>query len=371
MTVMATYSEIYDLSTTIGKTALMKFHTPQDGAPVRHLGGYFAQHRRFMYGGMDIMLIPVATLPFDPAGISLAPGDTLADPRDIVNPILHRHYHGEKLPGALVETQRISGNAGGLAALVNLPSGQSVDGIELQNNASTPYSGSLMDPSFKKSHVQRGFRASAKPYVYPMTANHQIASLMTSATSASWDHQGVPDITMGTRSTSTAASTANAIPHTTVDSLQPTDRYPIYERGHASYTAPANRGLFSTGQEMFTSGLRPMGWMDTEPFLSRTPSTVSGADVIDGTAMPRLRIPLVYTYVTMLPPAFKQKLYFRLIIRHKLAFKEFRTTAGLTGTNLTLYTGTGIPDGGVSPSAVEAENVEWVEKVAEGAEGSV
>ena len=94
-----------------------------------------AQFRRYKYLGANIALVPAQTLPLDPLQVSYDAGDQLADPRDILNPILHKHYSGERtlldlfLDGYF--TKKIRGELGiGHDAHIN-PGGQSVDETEI------------------------------------------------------------------------------------------------------------------------------------------------------------------------------------------------------------------------------------------------
>ena len=42
-------------------------------------------------------MVPAATLPADPLQVSYEAGEPTIDPRDMLNPILHKPYHGEAL----------------------------------------------------------------------------------------------------------------------------------------------------------------------------------------------------------------------------------------------------------------------------------
>jgi len=392
---MARVNEIYDLNTVKGRISILKFHTPQDGVLQKHLAGYFLQHRRWMYGGMDIMMIPVATLPLDPLGVSYGAGEPTADPRDVINPILHRYYHGEKLSVNFdFETQAGTGGVG--AGLVDpngntfgasLQEGQVVD--TPQFGGSQLYANTLMDTSWRKSHLQKGFKVSCRPYVYPMMANHQIGEISSSGGTqlSGWGQAPWPNIALGNPSSGIGADLYGEIQGGQGSRNYPTSEpgFPgspaggqyvatMYEAPHANQQPPIGSAYGATVsstryQNMFTAGLRPMGWMDTEPFLLRAENS-TGPNIASTLA---IRCPLVYMYTTMLPPAFKQNLYFRLIISHKVAFKGYRSTQGLSGLSGGQYVpatpaqtaGTVIHDTPFAMTSIEVENAE-ISKMTDG-----
>lgn len=345
----ATVNEIYDMNTVSGRISLIKFHTPQDGVLQKHLAGHFMQYRRWMYGGMDIMMIPVATLPLDPLGVSLDPGVPNADPRDVINPICHRFYHGERL-NVKFDFESVKGDGGvGGTALTDVPFGQSVQmGQILETDTAggvSTYGSTLMDTSWKKAHIQRGFRVSARPFVYPLVTNHQIGEsvdTMSDVDTAFWSKPPNRDLGNTTPGLSIADIAFNPTVNTTNATNAPTtspefassagSRYgaPLHESGHANQTTGGTYSTSNRYQNFMTTGMRPMGWMDTEPFLQ---SGTTGTSPNAASTAANTRTPLVYMYTALLPPAFKQSLYFRLIIRHKVAFKGYRSTQGLSGIN--------------------------------------
>lgn len=95
--VNASISEMYDLSTTVNQGTVLKIHTPIGNNVKRHLLGFFLQYKKFRYIGAKVTLVPASTLPADPLQLSYEAGEPTIDPRDMVNPILWRHYHGEAM----------------------------------------------------------------------------------------------------------------------------------------------------------------------------------------------------------------------------------------------------------------------------------
>lgn len=386
----ARVNEIYDLHTETGRLALLKFHTPQDGVLQKHLAGHFMQYRRWLYGGMDIMMIPVATLPLDPLGVSLNPGEPNADPRDVINPICHRFYHGEKLSTrfdgeTIVGTGGVS-TPGNTADNLITPWGKSVNQTDMLFQESIngdsgrfTYGNTLMDTSWKKSHVQRGFRTSCRPMIYNMTANHQIGNAIPhNSGTAGFETQGIPDMGFGDAGAlrtdavypSPSGNMINNVPGnpgaTSPQSaaiVNPGLGYNMMEKPHADMAHGGNYTSFASlrGQQIFTTGMRPMGWMDTTPYLITGGSGIGVADKNAQTTSLDMRCPLVYMYTALLPPAFKTNMYFRLIISHKVAFKGYRSTQGLSGTvgSMTVSQPLPFPAPGVVPTgSITAENSE-------------
>ena len=348
----ARVNEIYDLNTVKGRITLLKFHTPQDGTIQKHLAGHFMQYRRWMYGGMDIAMIPVATLPLDPLGVSLSAGEPNADPRDVINPICHRYYHGEKLNVRFdFRSDVASGGVGGTTD-TSVPYGQSVqEGQILETDTAggtINYASTLMDTSWRKAHVQKGFRVSTRPLVYPMMSNHQIgeSAAIAPTEKSVWTRSPHPDLAVNGITNIPADVTFPTTPSSGAGNWPTTSPQmpaaaglgvgsPIYERSHLNVDSTGSYKYSTRYQNMFTAGLRPLGWMDTEPFLTHVSSATSGnvAGAVNQSSA-NIRCPLVYMYTALLPPAFKTNMYFRLIISHKIAFKGYRSTQGLSGLGM-------------------------------------
>ena len=99
--VRASFQEIYDFNTKPGSATIVGVHTPISTRVHQYLHGFFEQFKKFRYSGCSMVVVPVSQLPVDPLQVSYEAGDPGVDPRDIVNPILHRGMHGESLGNTL------------------------------------------------------------------------------------------------------------------------------------------------------------------------------------------------------------------------------------------------------------------------------
>ena len=86
--VYAKYTELYDISTDIGKNIHYKIHTPTGTSHMRKLSGFYKQFKEYKYLGASIAWVPITTLPVDLMGVGYEAGDT-TDPRDLINPSHH------------------------------------------------------------------------------------------------------------------------------------------------------------------------------------------------------------------------------------------------------------------------------------------
>ncbi len=358
--VKASVMEIYDLQTNVGKGTVLKVHTPTGNNVKRHLFGHFLQYKRYKYLGAKVSLIPASTLPADPLQLSYEAGDQNIDPRDMVNPILWKHYHGETMTTDVLHVQDqldysqdgmvdpyVAGYSIGEANYAQFgTSGTAIDKV---------YPRALMDTSFRKAGVQTGFSTYVKPFVYNVTSNIQLAPALRGNDSSFYSNHF-----MG------------------VDPPEPTS-----QRIENPITGPALRGPSESGYlssaklnqpsnvepkyrlDFQTSNLVPLGWQDT---LSRdfgsSSTTVNGPSVSasplssmgDFGIGPNLPdIPMLYI---LMPPAYKTEFYFRMVIKHYFAFKGFRSCIGVQAFPSASISGTipspaGFYDSTVSASAKE------------------
>ncbi len=329
--VKASVMEIYDLQTNVGKGTVLKVHTPTGNNVKRHLFGHFLQYKRYKYLGAKVSLIPASTLPADPLQLSYKAGDQNIDPRDMVNPILWKHYHGETMTTDVLHVQDqldysqdgmvdpyVAGYSIGEANYGQFgTSGVAIDKV---------YPRALMDTSFRKAGVQTGFSTYVKPFVYNVTSNIQLAPGLHGN-----DANSVGNQFMG------------------MDPPEPT-----YQVTQNPIAGPALRGpsevgyksgakLTSTNNteakyrlDFQTSNLVPLGWQDTlsRDFTSNSPYSpgegISGSpydsmgDFGIGPNLPD--IPMLYI---LMPPAYKTEFYFRMVIKHYFAFKGFRSCIGV------------------------------------------
>lgn len=295
--VRASVSEIYDLSTQTGQGTVLKIHTPVGTNIKRHLVGHFLQYKRYRYVGAKITLIPASTLPADPLQVSYEAGEPTIDPRDMVNPILWKHYHGE---GMLTDSLKIQSAPVPYGSEASAYSyfGNSVDEQLYQDSSGAAtqgmfYAHSLMDESFRKASVQRGFTTFVKPYAYNLASTFQISANVPEATptGAPWDQVG----------------------------------FTVREDGNASDPwgpVKVQDGTSASPGSWFTNKLTRLGWMDT-----MQNAEVAGQNGMGdaGMGMYNCLLPNVPMLYVLFPPAYKTEFYFRLVIKHLFEFGGFRS----------------------------------------------
>lgn len=333
----ASISEIYDLSTSVGRGTVLKIHTPTGNNVKRHLMGHFLQYKQFKYLGADVSLVPASTLPADPLSLGYEEGEPTIDPRDMVNPILYRYYHGEAmLTDSLIrEFPDPYGTGADISTSDRTAEhlGNTVDKQSYWNGIGNSdydliYPNCLMDPSFKKAGVQQGFRIRVKPYVYNLVSNKQY---------------------LGNEKFDFASGNIPGL-HADASCVANWQE----ENGIGSYVevASVNEGdtlgaVHMDKQfvgELFTNKLQPLGWMDTvtnvwnsdgSVFASSPATIVNGPDNAilseskvgaGGSAAYQTYLPNVSMLYVMMPPAYKTLFYFRLIVKHHFAFRGFRST---------------------------------------------
>ncbi len=360
--VKASVMEIYDLQTNVGKGTVLKVHTPTGNNIKRHLFGYFLQYKRYKYLGAKVSLIPASTLPADPLQLSYEAGDQNIDPRDMVNPILWKHYHGETMTTDVLHVQDqlpydqdgmvdpyVAGYSIGEANYSQFgTSGVAIDKV---------YPRALMDTSFRKAGVQTGFSTYVKPFVYNVTSNMQLA----------------PGLRNGNNSGFYSSNFMGMDPpaptsQTTVPPINGPDLTGPRESGYKSNASGS--GTSNTEPkyrlDFQTSNLVPLGWQDTlsRNFALYSSTNNSGIGVSgspyesmgDFGVGPNLPdIPMLYI---LMPPAYKTEFYFRMVIKHYFAFKGFRSCISVqafptAAINATLPTPAGFYDSAVSASPKE------------------
>lgn len=295
-------------------------------------------------------------MPADPLQLSYEAGDANIDPRDMVNPILWKHYHGETmttdvLPRTELDNYSVDDMADpyvGGSALSEFQYGQyGTSGVPIDK----VYPRALMDNSFRKAGIQQGFTTFVKPYVYNVTSPIQLSA---------FQYGGKPLVTsfMGVDS----------------PTVTPVGGYSVFENengylrgpGQTTYASGSTSASTTVKTDenltLNTSNLVPFGWQDTlsRSFVASTStgnsaigsSVDNGGDFAIGPNLPN--IPMLYI---LMPPAYKTEFYFRMIIKHYFAFKGFRSCIGVEAFPAASVTGT-IPFpagyyGGASASATD------------------
>lgn len=385
--VNASISEIYDLSTAVGKGTVLKVHTPTGNNVKRHLLGFFLQYKKFKYLGADVTLVPASTLPADPLQLGYEEGEPTIDPRDMVNPILYKWYHGEAmLTDSLQREYPVPYGSENDATGADAEfTGTSIDEQFYSNGYVSSdydviYPQCLMDPSFKKAGVQAGFRVRCKPFVYNLVTNEQYLASRSVTTTGSFTSSSPLKDDPNWQS-------ANGVSSQEILWDSPTENSFPYS------------GVTSDAGILFTNKLEPLGWMDTVTrvwngdVVAKTsmspggdltsnpnfnlPSSVPYARPTGGTAAGSAamqsylpNVPMLYV---MMPPAYKTLFYFRMIVKHHFAFKDFRSCFNVQSYGTASLTNAlPIPwSGPSSASTFATEMAEMVADIGNGAPDSV
>lgn len=316
--VVASYQEIVDLHTEANHVTVLGIHTPTGDYPSKMFSGFFDQYKKYKYLGCSISLVPAARLPADPLQISYEAGqveDTFMDPRDALNPILFHGCHGDDMGTIL---NRLYGDDNGVTDSivgVDVPEGGEYtwDAVQYELLERLYYK-ALTDNTWKKAHPQRGFRKSGlRPLVYDLSVNRQI---MPGTIEMGLDTDG--DLPFGLGSDGSNLK------------LMGGDSTSDYAKVQTSL--PTVASIINKKQlQFFTPRLKSLGWMDTRNTLTRpqsvrfNPSTVlEMGQALTEKAINYAQMPKLFMGCIMLPPAYGVEQYYRMIINHRFAFKNFR-----------------------------------------------
>lgn len=299
----ASYQEIIDLHTEEDTVSVIGIHTPQGDTPRKMFGGFFDQFKKFKYLGCSVSLVPAARLPADPLQVSYEAGEPTIDPRDMLNPLMFHGCHGNDMGVILNRFYNTNSIAGQLQtdsifqyedSFTDISEGDHISGLQLEDL----YYKALTDNTWKKAHPQRGFRKSGlRPLVYSMATNMQFSG-------SAIDMSGF------------------GIPLDEVDDVSTSGQ-------NVTATFPVSQN----GRRFFTPRLTGLGWLDTRNVLTQA-TTVTGSSSDLSTMFQEAALnqqdasdadlPLVYMGMILLPPAYKTEQYFRMIVNHHFAFKDFR-----------------------------------------------
>lgn len=332
----ASYQEVVDLHTESKTVSVIGIHTPNTSTPVKMLGGFWKQFRKVRYLGCSLSLVPAARLPADPLQVSIGAGEPTIDPRDMLNPILFHGCHGDDM-GAILDTL-YSGESSGTSDVVRKQSDSAVLDVFSENQVGNDYVDALYyraltDRTWAKAHPQVGFRKSGlRPLVHQIVANRPFSQFSPD------DRSGIlgPSVLNSKGESVNAGQIGPFAGGTSVNndlSILSTPGLPdTVEPEGPTFEIPVNQ----TGYAFATSGLRPLGWQDTQTSVMTSTAYVSQAltgnaqqdaqkvaDTWTKVVVPNT-IPKFYMGMIMLPPAYKTEQYFRLAINHRFAFKGFR-----------------------------------------------
>lgn len=364
--VTATYQEVYDLGTVAGKVSVLGIHTPdgsssiQSGGVYNMLSGFFSQYRKYRYTGCTVAMIPAAQLPADPLQISYEAGEAAIDPRDLLNPILFHGCHGENLNEVLNSVYARSSSGGGINSIsVNrqdLDAENNLFGLSV--NAEDAYYSALSDPSFRKFGVQSGLKVNLRPMVHPLAMSFPLVP--NAGVGYTYDPQ--LQIFIPSNGAGEGQLSANG------NIGSPTHDVPssLYFQDGGGQGVPA-----TVFPQMFTTGLRPLGWLPTAqlgPDSGQSVTFQTPSDEVKPSDPGIVFLPRIFMGLIILPPSYKQELYFRMVITHFFQFKDFSTSLSIGGAGRHSYTN-GLPDsvtgGDAGTSSIEALNANVI-KTTEG-----
>lgn len=321
--VRATYSEIYDLSTSTLCPTLLGIHTPTSARPQMYLKGFFDQFKHYRYNGCSVTLVPASQLPVDPAGLSYEAGDSLTDPRDLMNPMLHFGMSGDDLGAHLDEMFRYYGLGQDMSSLQFGKPKTSNDTAESAMLEALYYQ-MLTSNSCGKTGLQQGFRKNLYPLVNTIASNKSLMPSYNDPNINFEDTTTDPDAITGWKQ-ELGSDHINRDNYTTqgIDS----------GFGVSLGWVGAQKGntTVKEGAQLFTAKKIRMGWLPTiTPFKGfgegghSFPTYTTTGDVIHSyTALPK-----VFMYGILFPMAYKTRFYYRMIIKHHFEFKDFHSSVG-------------------------------------------
>lgn len=320
MSMIRTYTETYDMNTEASCPTLLGIHTPIGSNPYTFLWPAFAMYRKYKYLGCDVTVVNASHLPISPEAFAIEGGTSNVDPRDMLNPIMFKGCHGDSL-GDILDSMY-----GGLTS--DIFKGTDLDKEKLSATLSNFYYTALGDSSWRKSNIQKTLRINnLHPLVYQLATNLQILPSNNIDYSKYIENLGV-NVT-GNTDNFQIGSPANGGQNATTAARLSFDITP------GTYYDPVTGNYVNrVPQSMFTSHTRPLGWIDTQQIAGNKSQNIP----FDPSKVAQL--PKIFMGMLMLPPANRAYTYLRVIIRHKFAFKEYRTitTGGQnSGTDVTQY----------------------------------
>lgn len=308
----ATYQEIYDVMTRDGMVSVFGFHTPVGDGPYQMLHGFFTQFRKYKYSGMKVNIIPAAQLPADPLQISYEAGtESYIDPRDLQNPVLFHGAHGNNLGDVL---NMIYANNG-----LKWSEG-SINAIEKASNTGDGwtfeqwYNASMLDPSFRKYNVMNNMSLPfMSPRVHPLMSDLAIQPAFESVSDFDVEY---PQI--------------KAVP-ADVDGADINDAYLGDIIPHIPYSNSSGTRLsMGVPINIMANRLTKLGWMDTFTWTKANTSSGTGSNAQEVTVSP---LPKIMMGALIMPPSYRTKLAFRIVISHFFEFARFNTSITPTTIN--------------------------------------
>lgn len=240
---------------------------------LQRLAPQFAAYKYYKIGSVSVKLVPASTLPVDPTGLSIAPGDNLVDPRDQLTPGLMRITNGEDI----------------LEDITGLSD-------QVQHDI---YNSMLLDPRWFKWMLQTGVKRYATPRFWQVGQLHQ----------DKW-----PGAVVNIPRLQSNVDQINGTMHLAQANNQGGSNIEALYPGSSPY------GFFQTGH----SGR--LGWLPTDG-LGYSPNQAGAYDT--SLEQPFMAAPPeVEVMKIILPKAYKTKYWYRMFITETVLFREPIVTLG-------------------------------------------
>ena len=352
----ASYQEIIDLHTEPGGMSVLGIHTPTGDAPYQMFKGFFDQFRKFTYLGASFSLVPAARLPSDIAGVSYGAGETAETvaPEDLLNPIMFKGCHGNDM-GTILNTMYTTSHGNSLAKAVspgldmNIMAGLGT--VDDYDYATEFYYSCLTDNTWLKAHPQSGLRKNGlRPLVYQMASTMPmgISDLGKYGTGQSEDsYAGVPLDNINEAGSDLYGFTKNVQSIPGSSSYFSNPAYPGWpDVSDVSAGSLSATNWYGAQNSFFTPRLTRLGWMDTYTWGTAVSTSSIAADTtgnfnqnmnewfeqLDSKARAVARLPRIFMGMILMPPAVGHQQYYRLMINHRFAWKDFRGISGGAST---------------------------------------
>lgn len=285
---MFKFQTYYDLSTSASSVQVITVKVGGKELQKRctHLLGAYKWYK---FGRASVKLIPAATLPVDPQGMSYASDDPqTVDPRDQLNPGLCRVTNGED-----VYTH--------------------MDGLSVEQQERM-YRTSMLDPRWSKFMLQHGFFRSATPLLWSIAELHQDAypgSNINMPYNTQTDH-GTPAEAMdsGLLLGGTHAGGIKSLSPPSIASAGDHPAPPFLSRFIAKEGVSSDRALIQTGHKV------RMQWLPTDMLQGVTGNENVGEQYYSGLNV----CPTVPLMTIVLPKANKTLYYYRLYVTQTVYF---------------------------------------------------
>lgn len=341
----ASYQEIIDLHTETNKVSVLGVHTPVTRTPYDMLSGFFNSFQKYHYDGCSLTMVPAARLPADPLQVSYEAGETSIDPRDMLNPILWHGAHGESLGSVLNQFYSTRASTTDITRSFASSLDMSEASTSQIGNAAifdSLYYRALTDNTWLKAHPQRGFRKKGlHPLVYSVSTDKQYVPGSYGNVNPT-----IPGISYAARNPDENTGLTGLSASGTLGTSGGVGNSAIESQGAQGlqYTGTSSGSVFvgspsvSYDSNFFTSRLHGLGWLDTRVRTLNSNVTTFGFDGTESNDSTILEnhysnvenrqrvnyLPRLFMGICLLPPAYKQEQYYRVILNHRFSFKKFR-----------------------------------------------